>query len=132
MMKLHESLRFVIVGILNTVVGFAVYFLCVYFLGLHYTLSLVISHIIGVCHSYYWNNKWTFKAGKVEAGTIYKFITVYGITFSLNLLLLSVLIFFMNQIFAQAIALMITTMISFVGHKYWSFRKNRTESGADV
>jgi len=131
-MNLHESFRFVVVGILNTIVGFVVYFLCVYYFGLHYTVSLIISHIIGVCHSYFWNNKWTFKVGKVEAATIFKFITVYGITFTLNLLLLSVLVFFMNQIVAQAIALMITTAVSFVGHKYWSFRKKRTESDADV
>ncbi len=131
-MNFHESFRFVIVGILNTIVGFSVYFLCIYFLGLHYTVSLVISHIIGVCHSYIWNNRWTFKVGEVKTGTILRFITVYGITFVVNLCLLSVLVYYINQIIAQAIALMITTVVSYVGHKFWSFRKNRTESDVDV
>lgn len=131
-MNVHESLKFMIVGILNTIVGFLTYFICVYFFEFHFTLALVISHIIGVCHSFIWNNKWTFKAGKVGSRSVLKFITVYGITFTLNLCLLSVLVLFINQLFAQAISLMITTVISYVGHKYWSFRKNRTESDAHV
>ncbi len=120
-----QSVKFIIVGILNTLVGYSVYFVCLRLFDIHYVISLTIAHVIGVIHSYIWNNKWTFQAKKIDFESIIKFSAVYVLTFLMNLLLLSVLVQIggYNALISQLFALFFTTLISFVGHKYWSFSK---------
>jgi putative flippase GtrA len=121
-----QSIRFLLVGILNTVVGYSVYYICLVLLDFNYVGSLTIAHIIGVVHSYIWNNKWTFKVTSIDIKSIYRFCSVYLISFLVNLIILSLLVQLggVNKLISQAVALFITTLISYFGHKYWSFNKN--------
>ncbi len=50
--------KFCIVGILNTVVGYGAFFILVNYF--YYLLALLIAHIIGVIHSFFWNKYWIF------------------------------------------------------------------------
>lgn len=116
-------LKFLFVGVLNTVVGYGVYFLFVYF-GFHYSIALLISHPVGVIHSYFWNKYWTFSDKKNTSNEPYKFVAVYLVTFGVNLFLLFCfvdVIGFSPKI-GGLIALSLVTIISFFGHKYWSFK----------
>lgn len=123
-----ESIKFIFIGILNTIVGFGVYALLLKFVTDNYFITLLISHIIGVAHSYLWNNKWTFKQKKIfEYKTALRFLIVYSITFLFNFFFLYGLVNFNlinNKFYAQAIALFFTTLISFSGHKFWTFKKS--------
>ncbi|WP_379157452.1 GtrA family protein [Paenibacillus sp. sgz5001063] len=122
-----QTFRFVIVGILNTIVGFGVYAIYLHIINNNYLQALIASHIIGVAHSYFWNNKWTFQQKSYNTRSAIKFISVYAVTFFVNLFLLTLLVdtIGMNKLIAQAIALFLTTLISFFGHKYWSFRTSK-------
>lgn len=115
--------RFIFVGILNTIVGYGAYFILLY-LNIYYMIALFISHVIGVAHSFVWNKKWTFKSGGDARREIVKFISVYGATFLINLLILALFVekLMLSPKTGQVFALGIVTMISFLGHKYWSFR----------
>ncbi|MNO35597.1 GtrA-like protein [compost metagenome] len=119
-----QPIKFLIVGILNTIVGYSVYALYIFFIDKNYVHALLISHIIGVVHSYIWNRRWTFRQSHSSFGSIAKFVTIYIFTFLINLLLLSFFVDKMevNTLVAQGIALFLTTLISYLGHKYWSFR----------
>lgn len=115
--------RFIFVGILNTIVGYGAYFILLY-LNIYYMLALLISHIIGVTNSFIWNKKWTFRSEGNARREGIKFFSVYGIIFMMNLFILT---FFVEGLkltpqIGQVIALGICTMISYFGHKYWSFR----------
>lgn len=115
--------RFIFVGILNTIVGYGAYFIFLHF-NIYYVQALFIAYMIGIIHSYIWNKKWTFKSKENVKREILKFVLVYGITLLINLFLLA---FFVEKLkfnpkIGQVFALGIVTMISFVGHKYWSFR----------
>jgi putative flippase GtrA len=105
-------------------VGFLAYALYIHFIHDNYLQALVFSHIIGVAHSYLWNNRWTFQQKEYNARSALKFMSVYIVTFFVNLFLLAILVdaIEMNKLFAQAIALFLTTLVSFFGHKYWSFK----------
>ncbi|MEK5435099.1 MULTISPECIES: GtrA family protein [Paenibacillus] len=122
-----QTIRFIIVGILNTLVGLGVYAIYLYFVNNNYLQALITSHIIGVAHSYLWNNKWTFQQKNYSTRSVIKFVSVYAITFFVNLFLLTLLVdtIGMNKLIAQAIALFLTTVVSFFGHKYWSFRASK-------
>lgn len=122
MFEKHIS-KFIFVGVLNTIVGYGAYFILLY-LNIHYILALIISSVIGIIHSFIWNKKWTFKSkGDVRKESL-RFISVYGIAFLINLVILALFVekLMFDPKIAQAFALCIVTIISFVGHKYWSFR----------
>lgn len=121
---MNQSIKFIIVGVLNTVVGFLAFAAYIYFIHDNYLQALIFSHIIGVANSYLWNNRWTFQQKKYKASSAIKFMSVYVVTFIVNLFLLTILVdtIEMNKLIAQAIALLFTTLVSFFGHKYWSFR----------
>ncbi|OKP84620.1 hypothetical protein A3842_07920 [Paenibacillus sp. P3E] len=124
---MNQSIKFIVVGILNTIVGFAAYAAFIHFIIDNYLFALIFSHLIGVTHSYLWNNKWTFQQKSYNAKSGVKFFSVYAITFFVNLFLLTLLVdtIGMNKLIAQAIALFLTTGVSFFGHKYWSFRASK-------
>ncbi len=122
MFKKHIS-RFIFVGILNTIVGYGAYFILLY-LNIYYIFALLISSVIGITHSFIWNKKWTFKSkGDVRRESL-RFISVYGMAFLINLVILALFVekFMFDPKIAQIFALCIVTMISFFGHKYWSFK----------
>lgn len=115
--------KFIFVGILNTIAGYGAYFILLY-LNFYYIFALLISHIIGVTNSFIWNKKWTFRSEGNARREGIKFFSVYGITFMINLFILT---FFVEGLkltpqIGQVVALGICTMISFFGHKYWSFK----------
>jgi putative flippase GtrA len=122
MFKKHIS-RFIFVGILNLILSYGVYFILLY-LNIYYIFALLISSVIGIAHSFIWNKKWTFKSkGDVRKESI-RFISVYGFAFLINLLILALFVekLMFNPKIAQLFALGVVTIISFYGHKYWSFR----------
>lgn len=115
--------KFSFVGILNTIVGYAAF---LFFLSYaNYIISLIISHLIGVMHSYVWNKYWTFKTNKIQMKEFMKFYSVYAIIFVVNAIILIFLVDILkfNPEIGQLIVLPIITIISFTGHKYWSFKK---------
>lgn len=124
---MNQPIKFIVIGILNTIVGFATYAAFIQFINDNYLQALILSHVIGVTHSYFWNNKWTFQQKGYNAKSGMKFISVYAVTFFVNLFLLTLLVdtIGLNKLIAQAIALFLTTGISFFGHKYWSFRASK-------
>lgn len=115
--------RFVAVGILNTFVGVGAYFILLD-LNIYYLFSSLIAHIIGVTNSFIWNKKWTFKSNGNLLNEFFKFNLVYAVIFVVNLVLLVLFVekFRFNPKIAGVFALGICAMISFFGHKYWSFK----------
>ncbi len=123
-LKNRQEIRFVIVGLLNTLVGYGIYALLV-FIGLNYLISNTVATIIGVIHSYIWNRLYTFKSNNNVKKEIPKFISVYLISYIIGMITLYVFkdIFNISPYIAGLLNLVITTLISFFGHKYFSFRR---------
>jgi putative flippase GtrA len=79
----NKLLRFLLVGLLNTAFG---YFLFLFFIwiGLHYSLSLLFSQIIGVLFNYKTTGYIVFenKSNKL----LFSFFLVYGFVYLINVL----------------------------------------------
>ena len=75
-----KEFRFLLVGILNTLVGYGLYAL---FLSLHinYLIANTMSTILGIIHSYLWNRFFTFKSKEKASKEIVKFFFVYLISY---------------------------------------------------
>lgn len=120
----HEILKYGFVGILNTIVGYGTYFILIKF-NMYYILSSIISQIIGMTHSYVWNKYFTFRSNQKSLMEIIKFISVALSTYFINLFLLMVLVevYHIDKAFSGFLSISIVTFISFLGHKFISFRK---------
>ena len=118
-----KKVRFLFVGVLNTIFGYAVYALFIY-LKMHYFLAQLLSSILAIAHSYLWNKYFTFRSPGGSASEIIRFVSVYAVSYLLNMgiLFVSIEFFKWNAYFAGFICLFVTTVISYVGHKNISFR----------
>jgi len=124
--KLFEDrkVRFLFVGVLNTIFGYAVYALFIY-LKMHYFLAQFLGGILAIAHSYLWNKYFTFRSPGRSASEIIRFVSVYAISYLLSMVILYVSIeyFKWNAYMAGVACLFVTTVISYVGHKNISFRR---------
>jgi len=118
-----KKVRFLFVGVLNTIFGYAVYALFIY-LKMHYFLAQLLSSVLAITHSYLWNKYFTFRSPGRSASEIIRFVSVYAVSYLLNMgiLFVSIEFFKWNAYFAGFICLFVTTVISYVGHKNISFR----------
>lgn len=115
--------RFVAVGILNAIISVGSYFILLD-INIYYLYSSLIAHIIGITNSFIWNKLWTFKSKGNLLKEYLKFNSVYVVTFVVNLILLIFFVekFMFNPKIAGVLAIIIISIISFYGHRYWSFR----------
>ena len=123
----RQEIRFLFVGGLNTVVGYGLYALLL-FLNINYLIANTFSTIIGVLHSYLWNRYFTFKSREKASKELLKFISVYILSYLIGMGTLFCFkeIFNISPYLAGLLNLIITTLISWFGHKYFSFKKQNT------
>lgn len=125
---LSQFFKFGLVGVLNTALTYAVFFILVK-INVHYQIANAIGFVIGVLNSYYWNNRYVFTTKEGEERNhikaLLKTFAAYGIT---GLVLQSLFLwlfvehFGINSLIAQLISLCITVPTNFVLNKYWSFK----------
>lgn len=118
----NQKIRFLFVGGLNTIVGYGSFALLL-FMNLNYLVANTISYIIGIIHSYFWNKKFTFKSKNKSPLELVKFIFVYIVNYLIGMIILYLLVdkLGINHYIAGMLNLIITTLISWFGHKYFSF-----------
>lgn len=128
----YQPIRFLFVGGLNTLVGYGVYALLIY-MGVNYLIANTISTIIGIAHSYLWNRFFTFKSKNKAIKEITKFVSVYIVSYLIGMCTLFIFKDKLNisAYIAGLINLVITTLISYFGHKYYSFKKDEIDKPID-
>lgn len=133
-MKGHEvKIKFLIVGLWNTVFGYAV------FVGLDflftplfktryaaYMLAAVLSNILAIINAYIFHKFVTFRSpirGLAIILEFLRFFSMYLFSFFLGLVLLPVFVelFHLDPKISAALIIPITTIISYIGHSRFSF-----------
>ena len=100
-----------------------VYILLLTGFDLHYLFAATGSFLVAVTNNYTWNRLWTFRA---ERGHVayqgMRFLVVSTLALGANLLVLYLLVAAgLDEVLAQAIAIILVTPVNFVGNKLWSF-----------
>lgn len=118
-----QEIRFLMVGVLNTIVGYGLYALFLA-LNINYLVANTMSTILGVLHSYMWNRFYTFKSKEKAFQEFLKFSLVYLVSYLLGTLTLFIMKdkLALSPYIAGFVNLFFTTLISFFGHKYFSFK----------
>jgi putative flippase GtrA len=132
--KHQVKVRFLLVGVWNTIFGYLVY------IGLYtlftrffaeqyiaYMTAMVLSNIVSIINAYIFHKYVTFKSsvkGKNIWFEFFKFSATYLFTFLISLILLPIFVEYFQFIpqFAGAVVILICTVISYWGHSRISFR----------
>lgn len=114
-----QFVRFLIVGVINTIFGYSVFSLFV-FLGVHYALALLMATILGILFNFKTIGILVF--AKKENNLIWRFFLVYTFVYGVNVLGLHLLNGVgLNIYFSGAILLFPSALLSFILNKKYVF-----------
>jgi putative flippase GtrA len=122
-----QRIAFIGVGAVNTLVGAIVFVALQLSLGqvVNYLVVLLCAHLISVLCAYALHRRMVFKVTGNVLQDLVRFESVYLTALALNALLLPILVEVADLpvIPAQLLIVAATSMLSFLGHKHWSFRR---------
>jgi putative flippase GtrA len=125
---LHLPLvRFLIVGVANTLVGIGTMYAAMYFLGFDIVYANILGYAIGTIQSFLLNKSWTFGSNDRAVGSFIRFLLVLAVAYGANLVTVVVAntTFGINPYVAQALGIFPYTSIGFLGSRYFAFRNQR-------
>ena len=128
--------KFGIVGVSNTLISYILYTASLIIIrkaGLSsahdYLIAQIISFVLSVAWSFYWNNKYVFTTKSGEQRSLFGALIKTYISYSFTgLFLSSVLLFFwikivgMNEFIAPILNLIISVPLNFLINKFWAFK----------
>ena len=130
-----EFLQFGLVGVSNTIISYLLYVVTLLLVSksgvkFDYIIANIVSWLLSVLWSFYWNNKFVFKKEEGEKRNIwaalFKTYVSYGFTglFLNNILsVLWVSVLHISKMLAPIINLVISIPINFFMNKLWAFGK---------
>lgn len=132
-----EFVKFGLVGVSNTVVSYLIYVIALFSLNKagwighgDYIISQVISFVISVLWSFYWNSKFVFTLKEGEERSWFKALIKTYISYSFTglflnsiLLILWVNLLHIPKMIAPIINLIVSVPINFLINKFWAFKK---------
>jgi putative flippase GtrA len=114
--------RFGVVGVSNTVIGYTV------FRGAHRVLpaavSQALSYLMGTLWSYYWNRRWTFKSQGNVASEAARFFSLQVGFLVLSASMLGLLVDHLheNPTASWLGTAALCTVLNFVASRFWAFK----------
>lgn len=123
--ELFRILRYLAVGVWNTVFGVGLYtLLCLLFDGRYYLMLAVISNILAITNAFLCYRYIVFRSKGFFWREYFRCYIVYGVgaLAGMGLLTLMVEIFDMLPVIANLISTALITAGSYLGHKFFSFR----------
>ncbi len=125
----RQHLAFLVVGAINTVVGYAVYgVLATWVLAevpFGYLIALVASYVVGIGVAFVLYRRFVFHVSGNVLVDLVRFVGVYVVAIVVNFVLLPVLVELVGlpPLLAQILVIAVTTVMSFFGHREISFRR---------
>ena len=124
--KHKEKINYLIVGGWNTIFGYFTYFVLykVFSADVNYILLLIPGNIIAITNAYICYKLFVFKTKGNYIKEYLRFYVVYGVTILMNFILLPfcVEIIHLEPLVAQGIIIFATVLLSYMGHKFFTFK----------
>lgn len=125
-----KRIAFLIVGAANTAIGFGWYSLFLWFfhpLPGGYMIALVAAQVVSVLCAFVLYRRFVFRVRGHVWRDLLRFSSVYALSFAINLLVLPLMVEVvrMNPLLAQVVIVIVTTIVSYVGHNYFSFHRRK-------
>lgn len=130
-----EIFKFFMVGVINTVIGLGITFVCLNIFQLSYWVSTFFGNLIGACVSYFLNKNLTFKSKISNISGIPKFIMTillaYFLAYSISLYVVKQFLYivfprlegFWIDNVAVLLGMILYTIFNYLGLKFLVFTK---------
>ncbi len=126
-----QRIAFLLVGGINTVVGYGWFVLFEFTVGRFwgYLASLAFSHVFSVLCAFVLYRTFVFRVKGHVLRDLGRFELVYLVSITINFIVLPILVQIghMQPLLAQALIIVVTTLISYFGHRAFSFRRPKTD-----
>lgn len=138
--SVHEGLmqfvKFGIVGVSNTVISYVIYSVTLIVLKaggvlpkVDYLVATVLSFILSVLWSFYWNNKFVFTMEEGQSRNVWKALAKTYVSYSFTglflnsiLMVLWVQVLGVSEFIAPIINLLVSVPVNFLINKFWAFK----------
>lgn len=118
----RQFVRFLVVGVANTLISFVVYRLLLA-VQVWYVVAAPLAWGVGAVNGYVFNRRWTFSArDSARARIAYLLVTAGGAGASSLLVLLFARGAGLGKLEAFLAALPLVTVSTFAANRYWTFR----------
>jgi len=120
---LAQFVKFGIVGASNTILSLGVYAALLQ-LGVWYLAASAVSYGVGMVNGFLWNRRWTFRGHVGDAFTPLRWLVVQGCGLGATLGLVYLLVddAGVDKVLAQACAIAVVVVFTFVANRAWTFR----------
>lgn len=130
----RSFLTFLIIGVINTLVGLGTAFFCLNVLGFGYWVSSAMDYVVGSVVSYFLNKRFTFHYQQTDLRSIARFVLniviCYVIAYSLARpcaqWLLEQMHFNLSTTIIENVAMLVGTVlftiINYLGQKFFAFK----------
>ena len=126
-------LKFILVGVVNTLIGTAVMFFCFNVLVWSYWVSSALNYIVGSIVSYMLNKRYTFQQKGHDWHTVWKFIVniticyvlAYGLAKPLVTWLLSGVTMNIQGNVALLVGMVLFVGLNYIGQRFWAFSSKK-------
>jgi putative flippase GtrA len=127
----RSFLRFVLVGVINTLFGTAIMFSAYNLLGLSYWISSALNYILASILSYFLNKHFTFQSKETGIGVVLRFVLniavcylfAYGIAKPLVRALLTSAGPRIQDNISMLTGMVLFTFFNYFGQKFFAFKK---------
>jgi len=124
--KLNSRIvRYLLIGLYNTVIGYFIFWLVNYILAniVHYLVILCVSFMLSLTHAYIGQRYIVFRSTASWWKEYFRFLSVNISGLIINAFLLVLFVESgVGLMVSQAISMLIVTIISYYGHRYFSFK----------
>jgi phosphoglycerol transferase len=122
-----ERVRFLVTGGINTVVGYLLFAAIQFLLGRYvgYIGSVLLSHLLASTVAFILYRRVVFRVRGSVILDFFRFQTIYALPLLINILALPFLVEVLgwNVYIAQAVVMGVTVTLTYLGHKFFSFRR---------
>ena len=119
---MKESIRFLITGGISTLLNYAIYALCIWSQVIP-TMAAILGYISGLALGYSTNKAWTFESTKTHRHIVAPYLIIYGLSLGVTIAMTHAFtLTTLSPYLTYVITIGVTTMINFLGCKYWVFR----------
>ena len=127
----HSSVRYLLVGLSNTAIGFAVIWVALRCFDLGNVASNAAGYSVAFLWSFALNRKWTFYHNGAVGGALMRYLLVTLAAYGMNLLVVILLERMLSQgsLFVQVGGMLTYTVAAYFGARYIAFPKRRVSGG---
>ncbi len=121
----NSLVKFLTVGVINTLLSLLVIFGLKYFYSMSDFYANFIGYIVGLVCSFILNRKWTFNHSGSLLNAIVKFLLVFIVAYSINIMFVLALIKLnVNSYFSHIMGIPVYTIIFYLGSKFIVFKSD--------